>query len=68
VPSSSEASIQELCARIRVLCVGPYSEETEEELRKLAGELRIAIKQHLDMAKSSLSIKKTAIDERDSEK
>lgn len=68
MPSSSEAKIQELCARIRVLCVGPYSQETEDELRRLAGELRIAIRLHLEMAKSSLSAKKTAIDERDSEK
>jgi hypothetical protein len=36
----------------------------EAKLRKLAGELRVAIKEH-EMAKSSLSTKKAAISERD---
>jgi hypothetical protein len=65
VPSSTDPKIEELCSRIRALCRGPFSEETELELRKLARELRVAVAQHLEMAKSSLSTKKSAIAERD---
>jgi hypothetical protein len=65
VPSSTDTRIEEICAQIRVLCGRPFSSETEAELRKLARELRAAIKQHVEMAKSSLKTKKAAIAERD---
>jgi hypothetical protein len=65
VPTSSDARIEELCARIRTLCCGRFSPETEAELRKLARELRITINEHVQMAKSSLSKKKDAIVKRD---
>ena len=65
MPFLTEARIEELCSRIRVLCRQPFSAETETELRKLARELRLAIQQHVGMAKSSLSTKRTAIIERD---
>ena len=65
MPPSTEARIEELCARIRVLCRGLFSPETEMEVRKLARELRVAIRQHVGMAKSSLGAKRNAIVERD---
>jgi hypothetical protein len=68
VPSSSDPQIDELCARIRVLCATPFSEGTETELRELVRELHNAIKQHLQMATSSLKTKKVAIDDRDPDK
>ena len=43
----------------------PFSAETEADLRKLARELRLAIKEHVEFAKSSLYVKKAAIIERD---
>jgi hypothetical protein len=65
MPSSSEFRIEELCARIRDLCRGPLLPETETELRKLARQLRVAVSEHLETAKSSLRAKKKAIIERD---
>jgi hypothetical protein len=65
VPSSTEASIEEIIAKIRDLCGRPFSLEAEAELRKLARDLRHAIKQHVRMAKSSLSVKGAAINEHD---
>jgi len=67
VPRSTEGRIDELCARIRELCGEPFSEEGEEELRRLARHLRTAIQQHVRMAKSSLGTKKSAIVDRDSD-
>jgi len=65
VPSSTDARIDRLCAKIRALCSEPYTSEAETELRTLARELRIVIQQHVRMATSSLGAKKTAIIERD---
>jgi hypothetical protein len=61
VPTSTDLQIEEIIAAIRDLCHGPLSPETEAELRKLARRLRLAIRQHVRMAKSSLSAKKSAI-------
>jgi hypothetical protein len=66
VPRSTEGRIEELCARIRDLCGEPFSEDSEEELRRLARHLRTAIQQHVRMAKSSLGTQKSAIVDRDS--
>lgn len=66
VPSTTDAGIEELCARVRALCGGPFTPQTEAELRGLARRLRLAIRQHVQMAKSSLSVKKAAIAQRDS--
>jgi hypothetical protein len=65
MPSSTDTRIEELCARIRVLCSKPFSPESEVDLRKLARELRVAIKQHVKMAKANLGAKKSAIVSRD---
>jgi len=65
VPSTTDARIEEIIARIRRLCGGSFSPQAETELRKLARELRLAIKQHVRMAKSSLSVKGAAINEHD---
>jgi hypothetical protein len=65
VPSSTEASIEEIIAKIRGLCGRPFSLEAEAELRKLARDLRHTIKQHVRLAKSSLSVKGAAINEHD---
>ena len=65
VPTSTDNRIEGLCDEIRALCGEPFSSQTEAQLRKLARELRMAIRQHVDMAKSSLTVKKTAIAERD---
>jgi hypothetical protein len=65
VPSSTDARIEEITTKIRRLCAGPFSPEAETELRKLARELRVAIKQHVQMAKSSLGTKGAAINELD---
>jgi hypothetical protein len=67
VPSSTDNRREELCAQIRALCSEPFSSKTEAKLRKLARELRIA-GQHVEMAKSSLSVKQAAIFERDPDK
>jgi hypothetical protein len=61
MPSSSDEAIEELCNRIRHLCSVAFSEEAEEELRNLAKGLAHAIEHHVQMAKSSLSIKRKAI-------
>jgi hypothetical protein len=65
VPPSTEARIERITARIRALCSGPFKPEAEAELRKLAQDLRAAIRQHLGLAKRSLSAKKAAIKEND---
>jgi len=65
VPRSTEVRIEEICARIRVLCSERFSPESESELRTLAQQLRLAIRQHVRMAKSSLEVKKSAIEDRD---
>jgi hypothetical protein len=67
VPSSTDVRIEEIITKIRHLCAGPFRPEAETELRKLARELRIAIKQHVQMAKSSLGTKGAAINELDPE-
>ncbi len=65
VPSSTDSRIDELCEKIRRLCGKPLNPKSEVELRKLARELRAAIKEHVRMAKSSLDAKKAAIEKRD---
>jgi len=65
VPSSTDVQIEAITAAIRKLCGGPFSPEAEADLRKLARELRIAIRRHVRMAKGSLGAKKVAIMERD---
>jgi len=67
VPSSTDEQIQEIIAKIRKLCGASFSEAGETELRKLAKELRAAIKQHIRMASSSLTTMKAAIDQHDPE-
>jgi len=64
VSRSTESGIEELCARIRPLCGEKFSKDGEEEL--LARHLRVAIRQHVRMAKSSLGAKKSALVDRDS--
>ena len=61
VPTSTDLQIEEIIAAIRDLCHGPFSPESEAELRKLARTLRLAIRQHVRMARSSLNAKKSAI-------
>ena len=65
MPSSTEARIEQLCAKIRGLCKEEHSAESEAELRKLAQSLRGAIKDHVRKAKSSLTAKRSAIVKRD---
>jgi hypothetical protein len=65
MPSFTESRIDELCARIRAISKSELSPEGETELRKLAYKLRRAVYQHVEMAKSSLRTKKSAIDARD---
>ena len=65
MPSETESQIEELCARIRSLCSKPHTPQAESELRSLAKELRVAIEQHMKMAKSSLLAKKATIIKRD---
>jgi hypothetical protein len=65
VPSSTDARIERLIAKIRKLCNQPFSPEAESELRNLAAQLRNAIKLHVRMAKSSLAAKNAAITRRD---
>jgi len=67
MPSSTDARIETIIAKIRGLCTAPFSPQTEAELRKLAFELRAVINQHVAMAKSSLSTKAAAINEHDPE-
>jgi len=65
VPSTTDARIEEIITNIRRLCSGSFSPQSEAEMRKLARELRLAIKQHVRMAKSSLAVKGAAINEHD---
>jgi hypothetical protein len=65
MPSSTESQIDEICARIRAISESDLTRERETELRKLAFSLRRIVKQHVEMAKSSLTTKKSAIDQRD---
>jgi len=65
VPSSTDARIEELTAAIRNLCQGPLNPEAEADLRKLARQLRLAIRLHVRMAKGSLTTKQAAINLRD---
>jgi hypothetical protein len=65
MPSSTDAQIEAIIAKIRSLCARPFSEEAEAELRKLALELRTIIAQHVEMAKSSLGTIGAAINEHD---
>jgi hypothetical protein len=64
VPASTDLQIEEIIAAIRNLCNGPFSPEAEAELRKLAHQLRLAIRQHVRLAKRSLNAKKSAIIDR----
>jgi len=61
VPASTDIQIEELCSQIRTLCRGHYRPEIESDLRRLAQELRAAIEQHVEFAKTSLSAKQLAI-------
>jgi hypothetical protein len=65
VPSSTDARIEELCAKIRALCRQPFTPQGEAELRRLARELRLAINEHVQAARGSLKVKKSAIIARD---
>lgn len=65
MPTSTDPRIEELCQRIRVLCCEPLTEPVERELRELATDLRNAIAEHVESAKSSLSTKNLAIMARD---
>jgi hypothetical protein len=67
VPSSTDARIEILCERIRSLCGSPLTPASEDEIRRLAQELRGAIDQHVRLAKSSLITKQAAITARDPE-
>jgi len=67
MPSSTDARIEELCVKIRLLCSGNLTTDVEAELRTLAQELRLAINDHVRAAKSSLGAKKSALIERDPE-
>jgi hypothetical protein len=67
VPRSTDSEIDEIVGAIRRLCDQPFNSEAEADLRKLARELRVAIRKHVRMATSSLGTKKSAIDERDPE-
>jgi hypothetical protein len=67
VPTSTDERIEEIIAKIRKLCGASFSDDGEAELRILAKELRSAIKQHVRLASSSLTIKKAAIDQHDPE-
>ncbi|MGA8540370.1 MAG: hypothetical protein WB566_12780 [Terriglobales bacterium] len=68
MPTSTDVRIDELCARIRVLCSRPITPPVEVRLRKLAVELRDAVNEHVQTAWSSLSAKNAAIRARDPEK
>jgi hypothetical protein len=68
MPTSTDVRIEELCARIRFLCSGPLAPAVETKLRKLAVELRDAINEHVQIARSSLGAKNSAIIARDPDK
>jgi hypothetical protein len=61
VPPLTEARIEKITASIRALCSAPFTFEAEAELRILARDLRLAIQEHVGMAKQLLSEKKAAI-------
>lgn len=61
MPPSTDARIEVLCEKIRALCRGPLGPDDEANLRKLAEELRLVIKDHVRLAKSSLIAKHAAI-------
>jgi len=63
VPPSTDVRIEKIIARIRALCSNPFTPMAEAELKKLARELRLAINQHVQMAKGSLTASKVAIQE-----
>ena len=63
--SSTDARIEKTVSEIRALCEGSFNPGAEADLRKLARQLRAAIRQHVRMAKCSLSAKKLAIVLRD---
>lgn len=65
MPTATDYSIEEICDKIRRLCSCPLSAESEVELRRLARRLRLAIAQHVAIARSNLSVKKSAIEMRD---
>ncbi len=65
MPSFTDARIEELCTMIRAICSSPLTARAEVELKTLAKELRAAIRQHVEMAKISLSTKQSAIRARD---
>jgi len=65
VPRSTDAEIDEIVEAIRRLCGQPFTPEAENDLRKLARQLGIAIRKHVRMATNSLGTKKAAIDSRD---
>jgi hypothetical protein len=67
MPAATENEIDEVCAKIREISRGELTPKAETELRKLAFVLRMAITKHVKMAKSSLRIKKSAIEARDPE-
>jgi hypothetical protein len=68
MPTDTEARIEEICSQIRELCSKPHTQRSENKLRKLAVELRRAIEKHVQAAQSSLSVRKTAIFQRDKER
>jgi hypothetical protein len=68
VPISTEAHIDDLCVRIRKLCATKLESSEESELRGLIKELQDAIKQHLQLARSSLAAQQSAINQRDPER
>jgi len=61
MPSSTDAQIEEITTQIRKLCRRPFTPEAEAELRKLARQLRVVIRQHVRMATSSLGAKQATI-------
>ncbi|HSZ64382.1 MAG TPA: hypothetical protein VK828_21465 [Terriglobales bacterium] len=65
MPSSTDGRIEELCARIRLLCSDTLTPAVEVELKTLAQHLRYAIKDHVRAARSSLAAKKSAMIQRD---
>ena len=67
MPVATESEIEEVCARIREISQGELTPKAETELTKLAFVLRIAITRHVELAKSSLTTKKSAIEARDPE-
>lgn len=65
MPSSTDGRIEELCARIRLLCSDTLTPAVEAELKTLAQHLRFAIRDHVRAARSSLTAKKSAMIVRD---